>query len=83
MREKVPLIIATSEGSGESAHRRSLARAFALRTYNLWKRIKIVTKNKSSSKAENARIRFVNDSTETKTCRYIRARLNNAQLNTN
>ena len=27
----------TSEGSGESAHSRSLARAFAIRTHKVWK----------------------------------------------
>ena len=28
---------ATSEGSGEPAHPRSLARAFAVRTHDVWK----------------------------------------------
>ena len=28
---------ATSEGSGEPAHSRSLARAFAVRTHEVWK----------------------------------------------
>ena len=32
----VLIIWATSEGSGEPAHMRSLARAFAVRTHEVW-----------------------------------------------
>ena len=40
---------ATSEGSGEPAHPRSLARASAVRTHEIWKWTKIPTKNQISS----------------------------------
>ena len=39
---------AASEGSGEPAHSRSLARAFAVRTHAVWKYTKGLTKNQTS-----------------------------------
>ena len=40
---------ATSEGSGEPAHSRSLARAFAVCAHQAWKQTKGPTKNLTSS----------------------------------
>ena len=40
---------ATSEGSGEPVHLRSLARAFAVHTHEVWKWTKDPTKNQTSS----------------------------------
>ena len=40
---------ATSEGSGEPVHRRSLARAFAGRTHKVWKQMKGPTRSQTSS----------------------------------
>ena len=42
---------AISEGSGEPVHLRSLARAFAVRTHEVWKLTKGPTKNQTSSPA--------------------------------
>ena len=40
---------ATSEGSGEPARPRSLIRAFAIRTHNVWKKTKCLTKYQTCS----------------------------------
>ena len=40
---------ATSEDSGEPAHSRSLARAFAVRIHEVWKKMKSPTKSQTSS----------------------------------
>ena len=40
---------ATSQGSGEPAHLRRLARAFAVRTREVWKQTKSLTENQTSS----------------------------------
>ena len=45
----VLITLATSEGSGEPAHPRSLARAFAVRTHDVWKYSKGPTKNQTFS----------------------------------
>ena len=48
---------ATSEGSGEPAHPRSLDRAFAVRTHKVWKKTNGPTKNQTSSPIEWLRMR--------------------------
>ena len=45
----VLITYATSDGSGKPAHPRSLARAFAVRTHEIWKYTKGPTKNQTSS----------------------------------
>ena len=46
---EIMVLKATSEGSVEPAHPRSLARAFAVRTHEVWKYTKDPTKNQTSS----------------------------------
>ena len=45
----VLITLATSDSSGEPAHLRSLARAFAVRTHEVWKKTKGQTKHQISS----------------------------------
>ena len=55
---------ATSKGSSEPGHPRSLARAFAVRTHEVWEYSKGPTKNQTSSHWMAAHARLKNEFTE-------------------